>query len=312
MRRVSNSEALGFSILIGAFLLGLLDLLRNSTILLIARLWDEYLFFRVTSFILIISIVAFLVVTFYFVYKINTKSVHIQKLKPLNNSTDYKYLPELVTKNYSINSKKNLDNTEPKDILYNELFEGYNPFEDDVKKAFYNDEVFNNYKKSSTIILNEMKEDNNHGKNHLLNKYFKFIELKFFKRNVLPDPVTNPKFIVKLNYTSPQGRNSYSKTGIYYKTSFAPLIEQVIEDEKRQEKERNSRLIERRKMSDSLRFKILKKYDYKCQLCGKTAKDGVALHVDHIKPIAKGGLTTESNLWVLCDRCNLGKGTRSL
>ena len=58
------------------------------------------------------------------------------------------------------------------------------------------------------------------------------------------------------------------------------------------------------------RYDILKRDDYRCQICGVTAKEGAKLHVDHIKPISKGGLTVPDNLQTLCDRCNLGKSDK--
>ena len=50
----------------------------------------------------------------------------------------------------------------------------------------------------------------------------------------------------------------------------------------------------------------------RCCLCGRTVKDGVALHVDHIKPRSKYpelALDIE-NLQILCDECDDGKGDR--
>lgn len=67
---------------------------------------------------------------------------------------------------------------------------------------------------------------------------------------------------------------------------------------------------EREKMTSGLRFDIFKRDDYKCKICGRGAKDGVKLHVDHIVPIAKGGKTIPENLQTLCQDCNLGKGTK--
>ena len=63
-------------------------------------------------------------------------------------------------------------------------------------------------------------------------------------------------------------------------------------------------------MTDSLRYDILWRDGYKCQICGITAKDGAKLHVDHIIPIAKGGKTVPDNLQTLCERCNLGKSDK--
>ena len=48
-----------------------------------------------------------------------------------------------------------------------------------------------------------------------------------------------------------------------------------------------------------------------CNCCGATAKDGVLLHVDHIKPISKFPDLRLSldNVQVLCEDCNVGKGS---
>ena len=38
-----------------------------------------------------------------------------------------------------------------------------------------------------------------------------------------------------------------------------------------------------------------------------SAEGGGKLHVDHIKPVSKGGKTVRDNLRTLCEDCNLGK-----
>ena len=64
-----------------------------------------------------------------------------------------------------------------------------------------------------------------------------------------------------------------------------------------------------RKISDKLRYKVLKRDNYKCCACGASpAKDpSVELHIDHIVPFSKGGETNLENLQTLCSKCNLGK-----
>lgn len=60
-----------------------------------------------------------------------------------------------------------------------------------------------------------------------------------------------------------------------------------------------------------LRYKALQANGAKCQCCGNTAiSSGKPLHVDHIKPRFKyPELELElSNLQILCEDCNLGKG----
>lgn len=65
--------------------------------------------------------------------------------------------------------------------------------------------------------------------------------------------------------------------------------------------------IKRKPIKPSLRFEILKRDDYRCQMCGVTAKDGATLEIDHITPVSKGGTNEASNLQVLCRDCNAGK-----
>lgn len=64
------------------------------------------------------------------------------------------------------------------------------------------------------------------------------------------------------------------------------------------------------KIKLGLRYKILKRDDFKCVVCGRApaTTPGLALHVDHINPFSKGGKTVESNLRTTCSDCNLGKG----
>ena len=60
-------------------------------------------------------------------------------------------------------------------------------------------------------------------------------------------------------------------------------------------------------MSDDIRWNVMKRDNFRCCVCGATAKDGVKLEVDHIIPVSKGGKTTMDNLQTLCERCNRGK-----
>ena len=62
----------------------------------------------------------------------------------------------------------------------------------------------------------------------------------------------------------------------------------------------------------SLRFKILKRDDFKCQYCGKSVKDGAILEVDHIIPKSKSGTDNADNLITSCRECNRGKSINPL
>ncbi|NBS86595.1 MAG: HNH endonuclease [Verrucomicrobia bacterium] len=60
---------------------------------------------------------------------------------------------------------------------------------------------------------------------------------------------------------------------------------------------------------DSLRYRVLKKAGGKCELCGALKQD-TTLHIDHIVPRSRGGSNDESNLQILCFKCNLGKSNK--
>jgi hypothetical protein len=59
-----------------------------------------------------------------------------------------------------------------------------------------------------------------------------------------------------------------------------------------------------------LRMEVLIEQGRRCQCCGATPNDGVVMHVDHIKPrrLFPDLALEKSNLQVLCEVCNHGKG----
>jgi hypothetical protein len=65
-------------------------------------------------------------------------------------------------------------------------------------------------------------------------------------------------------------------------------------------------------VSKRLRFRVLRRDGYRCQICGLTQADGVKLEIDHKVAVSKGGLTVEENLWTLCHPCNNGKSDSDL
>lgn len=65
-------------------------------------------------------------------------------------------------------------------------------------------------------------------------------------------------------------------------------------------------------MTSKLRNEILDRDNHTCKMCGAstTQEPNLLLEVDHIKPLSKGGMTTEDNLQTLCWRCNRSKGSK--
>ena len=65
-------------------------------------------------------------------------------------------------------------------------------------------------------------------------------------------------------------------------------------------------------MTSKLRTYIKQRDKYTCCQCGNSTnkEPNLLLEVDHIIPIAKGGLTVEDNLQTLCWKCNRSKGSK--
>lgn len=139
---------------------------------------------------------------------------------------------------------------------------------------------------------------------------YRYIENSSYRRMILTDPMIDVNIICRKEYTTP-ARRTHTWSDITY--NYKELVHYYEEAHKiKEQREIRSGQIEyeRSLMTASLRYEILKRDGYRCQICGSTAQDGVKLHIDHIVPVSKGGHTTPDNLRVLCDRCNLGKSDK--
>lgn len=81
-----------------------------------------------------------------------------------------------------------------------------------------------------------------------------------------------------------------------------------LSDDENKNKHQTSRDINLR-----IRFKVMKRDNFKCCMCGRSpaTTPGLELHIDHIIPWSKGGETVIDNLHTLCSDCNLGKSNLS-
>ncbi len=135
------------------------------------------------------------------------------------------------------------------------------------------------------------------------------IPYEFYKtaESDLVDTATQPfihhQLICQCNYISPKGRTSLQRRQVY---SLDDVIERYQIVEKRLA-EKDSKDGQRKAMTNSLRYDILRRDNFRCVLCGRSSADGAILHVDHIVPVAKGGKTVPENLRTLCQECNSGK-----
>jgi len=62
-------------------------------------------------------------------------------------------------------------------------------------------------------------------------------------------------------------------------------------------------------ISGSIRYEVLKRAEFRCELCGISAEEK-SLEVDHIHPKSLGGKDDQSNYQALCYSCNASKGNK--
>lgn len=115
-----------------------------------------------------------------------------------------------------------------------------------------------------------------------------------------------PRYTFK--YVSPGGNKSTRYDVVMDIDNLNRFVEYLSE----KIKFRRSAAGQRALMTSKLREKIKQRDGYTCKKCGiSTAQEPhLLLEIDHIVPIARGGLTTEENLQTLCWKCNRTKGTR--
>ena len=299
---------LGFLVLY-PFIKLLYDGLTNLSqlLLMLFSIRSIQLLLKSILFVLFIIIIVFLILE----NVIRNKSEYVKRLIRINNDTSFHKLNSEYRYKMNYSKKNRFDSISPEIFLKNTLINVL-LFAREINYAQENKAKYEEYLrkieliKSSNILLTDVI------KQTFLKKIVSWFESRIINKVILDSPELNPSFVVELGYQSPQGRNSYKKESSYKYQEILNLKHKVDVEQERLNSVTEQKRLERQKLTPKVRFKILKRDNYKCNLCGRTASSNVVLHVDHKIPIANGGRTVESNLWVLCEECNLGKGTRSL
>ena len=123
-----------------------------------------------------------------------------------------------------------------------------------------------------------------------------------------------PSIISSGGYERRWGRWSFAiKAFIEFVNIDKPVIEETPIERKIIQK--ISVKTERKNKRDiplGLRYKVLSRDRFRCVKCGNSPATDLncKLHIDHIIPFSKGGVTTFDNLQATCSNCNLGKGNR--
>ena len=112
----------------------------------------------------------------------------------------------------------------------------------------------------------------------------------------------------KFQYVS-AGGNSSQETSVKLDS---PTIDTLIETLSGKIHFKKSAAGQRAVMTARFREQIKNRDKYTCQICEISTNDEahLLLEVDHIKPVSKGGLSTEENLQTLCWKCNRSKSNK--
>ena len=251
---------------------------------------------------LLLIIILYLTIYYIVTTIIKYKSDKYKQIIKLNKEQDFYIIPKYYYITEVFNTKRRLDNANINANVYTELINGENNnLQLITERTKYNKKLYTEYISKCEAIIYPTEENSS-----VKSKIKKSLENFVCKRTILK-PRLN--FIIKYtsSYTTPKKRKHYERKETIYFDEFEDIITYYKRKENAEKLRKAFVKNERSKMSDSLRYYILDRDEFRCVQCGKGVEDGYKLHVDHIIPVSKGGKTTKSNLQTLCERCNMGK-----
>lgn len=235
---------------------------------------------------------------------VSKTSKKIQKITKLNELYQFKDIKRkkrnIIEREYS---RKSLDRVTGKSIINYHLDNNINGIRTDLENAIFNITLLEKYNKDVEKVL--QSESINNSK--YSSKKFKMVEERVLRSIIYKKENFMITLKIEVYYRS-NGGNVYDNKKRKY--LFNDLVF-VYNEWNRGNKFEETINQERKIMNDYIRYNVLKRDNFSCQICGITAKDGAKLQVDHIIPVSKGGKTVMSNLQTLCERCNIGKSNKT-
>lgn len=232
-------------------------------------------------------------------YIISNSSL-LKELKQINSKYCFVELKEKYEYTYNCKSKAEYDRFDFYNAFCNICYQNSKELREINKQALDNSRSCLSYEKEVLALLQQI---NDRG----LGQEYKDDEIKIIRENKIKT-YTSPLIVIKKRYTSQKGMNHYHASKEYPLYEIEKAIKEKRDYYKANAERKASVEYERSLMTPKLRYRVMQRDGFKCVICGASSKDGATLHVDHIKPVSKGGKTEMNNLRTLCDRCNLGKG----
>lgn len=241
--------------------------------------------------------------------KVKNQSFFYKKIVFLNDNFELDYFIKQIEFHKKYKSKAAVQKASLEDAAIQYISENLVYVEKLIEEYKKSEKQYENYKKALKKILETEFDYSRIKVNKILFsslENFINLETKMIKK-IIFDNKNLLSLYVYVDYTSPKGRNYWCKDFTYSVSNILDYIKTV----KHHEEYMKSAKYQRSILSDSLRYDVLKRDNFTCQICGASSKkDGVKLEVDHIFPVSKGGKTEMKNLQTLCERCNRGKSDK--
>ena len=215
---------------------------------------------------------------------------------------------EIFYDNYQVGFKSNLKTCNIDDYLLMTIHNRYDELKEYKIKYDRLTSLYNEYLKEYENLRQLITPEEAVSLNINVDDYMKYQNIILEENKINKEYVF--KVVIYINYKSAKGAVKEKIYKSYDLDMFLIYLNEFSTLAKTGKLNEISSRIERAKMSESLRYDVLKRDNYKCCICGYSAKDGEKLQVDHIIPISKGGKTELSNLQTLCSRCNIGKSNK--
>lgn len=264
---------------------------------------------QLTTTLLFLFAICCVITALYYVARnsVIATSERINGINQLNSKTAF--FADLNSKlafGFSMNSKQDFANFNLQNQMLGYLLENKQYYDNEIGKIKHNRDTYASYMAEVDRIKASLTAaEFSKGGSPVPDFLYRYIEKAELCNRTL-HPVTETEAEVLCHYISPKGRNSYQKT---YHIDFDTLVG-LLNACNSKYVYQQSKDYERSLLTKSMRYDVLRRDGYRCQLCGRSANDGVILHVDHVIPVSRGGRTVMSNLRTLCEECNLGKGAK--
>lgn len=227
--------------------------------------------------ILVCIAITLIIINFVLISKykdfINEHSISIKELKHLNNKYNFKEF-NLFYFDESFDNEQYYNKLSTKDLLVYDLIKNKNAVKENISKAIYNSNLYDQYKYEIKNIKKIGKYDN------LEEVKFKQIlltlEEKMFN-SLVKHPSIYYKLRVSISLTNINDKLIETKSFIYNMPEIEEVLEQI--EDKTNDRYNNKDIwnsicrIERAKVTNKLRFYIYNRDGHRCCKCGRKTND---------------------------------------